>query len=141
MRFANPSRWGVSNRLLPVVAISAEEWELIVAARANVLLCGPPQAIEALITSLRPHLDSPIDEWSTDTPSAPAHSEGSVILKDVGRWSLTQQKALLRWLNDRNVAVRVISTTSAPLYPRVQTGQFLSALYYRLNMLVVDLGR
>jgi hypothetical protein len=60
-----------------------------------------------------------------------------VVLQDAGEMSLAQQTALLEWLDaagDR----RVITTTRQSLLPRVESGLFSSALYYRLNMITID---
>ena len=43
---------------------------------------------------------------------------------------------LLDWLG-AGVAVKVISTATAPLLPRIERGVFLDSLYYRLNTICV----
>lgn len=43
---------------------------------------------------------------------------------------------LLDWLSDA-VAVKVISTATASLLPRIERGAFLDSLYYRLNTICI----
>jgi transcriptional regulator of acetoin/glycerol metabolism len=35
--------------------------------------------------------------------------------------------------------VQVVSTSSTPLFPRVERGEFLNRLYYQLNVVYLDL--
>ena len=42
------------------------------------------------------------------------------------------------WLDDAVGTVQVIATTSEPLFPLVERGAFLDVLYYRLNILRVE---
>jgi DNA-binding NtrC family response regulator len=48
----------------------------------------------------------------------------------------TDQRRLLDWLGDA-VAVKVISTATASLQPRIERGVFLDSLYYRLNTICI----
>jgi transcriptional regulator of acetoin/glycerol metabolism len=52
-----------------------------------------------------------------------------------------QQIHLLHWLDliNERLQVQVVSTTSEPLFPLVQTGAFLADLYYKLNIVLIDL--
>ena len=36
--------------------------------------------------------------------------------------------------------IQVISTTQVPLHERVETGEFIDALFYRLNVVTVEVG-
>ena len=58
-----------------------------------------------------------------------------------------QQTALLRWFDkldrlikfDERVRVRIVSTSSKPLFSFVGSGAFPSELYYRLNVVLIEL--
>lgn len=76
--------------------------------------------------------------------------DGSIMLDDVGALSPALQSKLLRYLEsgdfrrvgdspDIRVDVRVIAATSRPLDECVAAGTFRSELYYRLNVLAVEL--
>jgi transcriptional regulator of acetoin/glycerol metabolism len=51
---------------------------------------------------------------------------------------LQEQIRLLEWLALAAGRTQVISTSVAPLFPRVQAGSFIDTLYYRLNTVYVD---
>ena len=52
---------------------------------------------------------------------------------------VNQQAQLFRWLDQFEQQVRVVSTTSEPIFLLVQAGAFLADLYYRLNIVLFDL--
>jgi transcriptional regulator of aromatic amino acid metabolism len=62
-----------------------------------------------------------------------------VILQDVGALTRADQHRLLDWLDDAAGRTQVVSTTPAPLWPRVQAGAFIDRLYYRLNTVCMDM--
>ncbi|WP_297201080.1 transcriptional regulator TyrR [uncultured Pluralibacter sp.] len=77
-------------------------------------------------------------------------SGGSVLLDEIGEMSPGMQTKLLRFLNDGtfrrvgedrevHVDVRVICATQKNLTELVQKGQFREDLYYRLNVLTLNL--
>ncbi len=76
--------------------------------------------------------------------------DGSILLDDVGALSPALQLKLLRYLEsgdfkrvgdspDIRVDVRVLAATDRPLDAAVAAGTFRSELYYRLNVLAIDL--
>jgi transcriptional regulator of aroF, aroG, tyrA and aromatic amino acid transport len=75
---------------------------------------------------------------------------GSVLLDEIGEMSPSMQNKLLRFLNDgtfrrvgedqeMHVNVRVICATQKNLLEMVHKGQFREDLYYRLNVLTLNL--
>jgi transcriptional regulator of acetoin/glycerol metabolism len=56
----------------------------------------------------------------------------------VGALSHDDQLHLLDWLEHAVARTQVISTTSGPLLPLVQTGGFIETLFYRLNTVCLD---
>jgi transcriptional regulator of acetoin/glycerol metabolism len=46
---------------------------------------------------------------------------------------------LLVWLETRPRRIQIVSTTSAPLQGRVESGAFNDTLYFRLNTVRIDL--
>jgi hypothetical protein len=66
-------------------------------------------------------------------------SEGMTILvRDAASLSADEQERLNRWLGERSGAVRVIATSSVPLYDLVEQRRFLEPLYYRINVVCLD---
>ena len=75
---------------------------------------------------------------------------GTLFLDEVGDTSLSMQVKLLRVLQEgtflpvgsttpRKVNVRVIAATNKPLKEMIAKGEFREDLYYRLNVLHVEL--
>lgn len=78
--------------------------------------------------------------------------EGTIMLDDIDALSPVLQGRLLRFLGSRDfhrvggstdirVDVRLMAASTRPLEPLVERGAFPSDLYYRLNVLGVDLPR
>ena len=109
--------------------------------RVNVLLMGPDRLIEDALEKLLPELCEPIHTWTA--PGAlelppPIHS-GTLILREVGQLSPADQCRLASWLEASAGRMQVISTTTSRLTRRVDAGSFLDSLYYRLNVVCVDI--
>ncbi len=78
-----------------------------------------------------------------------AHS-GTIFLDEIGEIPLSTQVKLLRVLQEKeiirvggtnpvNVDVRVIAATNAPLERAIEEGKFREDLYYRLNVLPIEI--
>jgi Sigma-54 interaction domain len=137
---------------LDCVSELGEDWRIARAAHADLLLMGMPRVnvllmgmdgvIQNILETLRPELHEPIATWCPGEqlvlPSeAPA---GTVILHEVGALAHDDQLHLLEWLEQAAGRAQVVSTTSAPLLPRVEAGAFNDILYYRLNMVCLDVS-
>jgi len=64
----------------------------------------------------------------------------TLVVRSVSALDRDQQQALLAWLDAPGNRMQVISTTTDPLYPLVSRGAFLANLYYRLNVLLLDVA-
>jgi hypothetical protein len=120
------------------MAPSVDDWALARRSRANVLVIGPRPATDAFIVALTPSLRSPITRLTCDGSLRLPSGGGTVILNDVDTLDSRQQEALLQWINASFSTPRVISVTTTPVYPRVQADSFSSALYYRLNVICLE---
>ncbi len=91
----------------------------------------------------------------TDAIDRPGHFEeadgGTLLLDEIGELSPRSQVKLLRALEERRVRrvgstaerkidVRVIAASNRPLRTDVETGRFRADLFYRLNILSVELA-
>jgi hypothetical protein len=116
------------------------ELALLGMPRVNLLLTGAEGVIENLLDALLPNFREPIGQWSPGDRLLlpPAKLIRTMILREVGAMPDEDQRRLLEWLNEAAGRTQVVSTTSAPLLPRVEAGAFIDALYYRLNIVCVD---
>lgn len=117
------------------------EWDLVVRAPHNLLVVATPPASSEMLVALKSHLRAPLHEYTPTGGPMPQPHEGTLVLLEVARLNEKQQRQLLQWLDQINerLQVQVVSTTSEPLFPLVQTGAFLADLYYKLNVVLIDL--
>ena len=102
---------------------------------ANLLLIGVNSAgRERVEIGLGPLL-GPVNRWEPGEQLVlpPASDTGTLIMHEVGSLTHDDQVRLLSWLELSLGRTRVVCTTSASLYARVEAGLFIEALYYRLN--------
>lgn len=113
------------------------EWDVVIQARCNLLLVGPSAATKEMLVALEPHVHEPLRQCTPKTGvPMPQPLDGTLVMFEVAMLDLEQQAQLLWWLDqfDGRRHVQVVSTTSEPLFPLVETGAFLANLYYRLNV-------
>jgi hypothetical protein len=115
----------------------AEEWRIARLARVNVLLVGSDGLPEQIVDVLPPDLREPLEVWHPASPLVlpPIGGTGTLILQNVGAMPRSDQRRLCDWLEVTAGRTRVVSTTRQPLFPLVEAGTFLETLYYRLNVL------
>jgi Sigma-54 interaction domain len=109
----------------------------------NVLLMGIDSEMWPALEMRLMELDEPIVIWSPGRRLAFPESTqtGTLILNDVEALTHDQQRQLLEWLEPAGRCVRVISTTSVPLFTRLESGGFSETLYYRLNTVMLEIER
>ena len=114
------------------------EWRSLRTRPCNLLLEGSEAATTAMVLQLRPHLRAPI-VWKQRGASLllPAGEGDTLILQDVASIGPSEQQRLLKWLDEMARPVQIVSTTETPLFPLVARGRFDSALYYRLNVMLL----
>ncbi len=123
-------------------SLNLVEASLAVSAGVNLLLVGPDDEARQLIGDLRPDLDGPTMVWE---PGRPLHlpdptRPGTLILRHIGQMSSDDQQRLNEWLPVAGRRLRIISTSPVSLMPLIRRGAFYETLYYRLNVVCVELG-
>jgi hypothetical protein len=68
-------------------------------------------------------------------PEAPG---GTLVLENATALTLVQQRALHEWLGRCHGSVQVVSVVTEPALEAVRRGRFLEDLYYRLNVVRMD---
>jgi Sigma-54 interaction domain len=113
------------------------EWGSLRREQCNLLLEGPEEVTDAVLLLLRPHLQAPILWKRRRAPlDLPAGKGGTLILQDVATLGTDEQRRVLKWLDETRQPT-IVSTTTIPLFPLVAGGFFDSALYYRLNVMLL----
>jgi Sigma-54 interaction domain len=84
------------------------------------------------------HLREPILWQRPGAPlELPDGKRDTLILQDVAALGPVEQRRLIAWLDETGQFTQVVSTTTIALFPLVVDGLFDSALYYRLNVLLM----
>jgi hypothetical protein len=117
------------------------DWSVLGERRPNVLVSGPGDAAHAFVDAVTPYLQAPVHHLTCDARLDLPRGDGTLILEHLDALDREQQECLLRWLDDpEHARTQVISLTPAPLYTSVQRETFLGALYYRLNVIYLEVG-
>jgi sigma-54-interacting transcriptional regulator len=106
-------------------------------SRANALIIGDQLAVMRVLGIIWPTLKKSVRWVESTRLSLPLESGGTLILEEADQLSERDQTDLLAWLDEHGLSVRVVTTSSRPLFPLVEAGSFLDSLYYRLNHVVI----
>jgi hypothetical protein len=109
----------------------------------NVLVVGPARLLGNVLSMVAPDAnhDDAIECQGGRLQLPPAASRPStVIVHDVDVLTPADQRRLLDWLDAANGHTQVVSTSTVPLLPLVQSRTFNDTLYYRLNTIYIDLS-
>ena len=119
-------------------SLRPDDWQVLLSARPNTLLEGPHETTDAIVGEAMEWLAEPFGTWggAAQASDRPA----TLVVRSVSALDQDQQQALLAWLDAPGNRMQVISTTTDPLYPLVSRGAFLANLYYRLNVLLLDVA-
>jgi hypothetical protein len=116
------------------------DWQLLThSARPNGLIIGPSALTIRVLRQLEGCLRTPVVHWPRDgDPWKSPVPPSTAILHQVTTLTRADQEALQAWLIVAGQHVQVIATASRRVYPLVESGAFLEALYYRISCVVVD---
>jgi hypothetical protein len=111
-----------------------EDWSVVTQSQTHVLVGGVAIAVDAFLRAVKDRAQPPIREVRATAFEAPAHTDGTLILRGVEALDRGQQVMLLGWLETPQNKTRVIATSATPVYLLVQAEAFLERLFYRLNV-------
>jgi hypothetical protein len=120
------------------IGVRPEDWRLLVTARPNVLLEGAHETTDVVVGEAMEWLPTPHATWCGAPPRG--DRPATLVVRSISALDHDQQHSLFEWLDAPGDRVQVISTTSEPLYPMVGSGVFLESLYYRLNVMRLDVA-
>ena len=133
-----------------VIAKAIHAWSLRAGKPLSVLSC-PSLSAELLASELFGHVRGAFTGAVRDNPGRIAACEGGTLLLDeIGDLPLAIQPKLLRFLQDREYErvgdhatrkadVRLIAATNISLEDAVREGRFREDLFYRVNVIQIDL--
>ncbi|WP_035276424.1 sigma-54-dependent transcriptional regulator [Desulforegula conservatrix] len=133
-----------------VLAKAIHSWSKRADKPLAVISC-PSLSAELLESELFGHVKGAFTGALRDNPGRIASCEGGTLfLDEIGDLPLHVQPKLLRFLQDREYErvgdhktrkadVRIIAATNADLEKAVRDGRFREDLYYRLNVIQIDL--
>jgi hypothetical protein len=110
----------------------------VLRTQLNVLCLGTTKQASDFIAGLLPSLAEPIVLFDAADSLQLREPIGTLILANATEMSMAQQVDLLARLEDSLQRTRLITTVGRPLFPEVEAGRFLDALYYRLNTILLD---
>jgi hypothetical protein len=117
--------------------IPTDSWQVLQAAHPNVLVIqADPHLRTRTLEAVLERTREPVWRCQADVLALPHEPVGTLLLPDVSRLSLDQQRELLAWA-EANRATQIVSGSPAPLFAAVASGAFLDGLYYRLNVLLL----
>jgi hypothetical protein len=124
-----------------VAGHAADDWQLAVTVPVNVLMVGPDEVTKSAVAAISPWLSDP---GLTIRPDGLAHlpaaeRSGALILEDLCDFVMADQRRLADWLQENAGRARIISTSRQPLASMLSAGLFLEALYYRLNVIYIEM--
>ena len=125
-----------------VLSAPSQDLQVGVLPRTNVLVVGSSEATRIVLDMLRLDLRGPVFRWQPGQAlELPTRGRAAtMVLEDLTRLTNHEQIRILRWLDEVAGHIRVVSTTTVPIFPRVTRGEFNEVLYYRLNVVYVDVG-
>ena len=128
--------WDLSAARAIATGVPPDDWRLLVTARPNVLLEGAHEITDLIVGEAKGFLPTPHATWCGAPPRG--DRPATLFVRSISALDHDQQHSLFDWLDSPGDRVQVISTTSEPLYPMVGRGVFLESLYYRLNVMRLD---
>jgi hypothetical protein len=104
----------------------------------RLLLIGSPTAVDPVLDAIRSALPGPVRDYHGELPAVSAGAAGTLIVPEIATLTALQQEALFVWLTNWPCA-SIVSRSSELLWPRVVRGEFSADLFYRLNVITLDL--
>ena len=122
----------------------ASEFRLLqtVSARGchpNVLIVCEDRVVDAVVARATRWSPRPLHRCGPDEWRLPGQGGGTLLLKDPSGLTGAQQAALFDWMSAGGRGIQVVSVSRACLQDRVRDGVFMEALFFRLNILQIEI--
>ena len=116
-------------RVVDARRTAGDDWQLLLKTQPNVLIEGPKTATEAALRRVLWHSVEPVVEGDRHPTM--------LVIRDVAKLPANEQQRLLGWIENGERS-QILSTSDQSLYPLVAQGRFSADLYYRLNVVRLD---
>jgi glutamate racemase len=129
------------NSAEPLARVLRNELSWLSRAHPNILVVGEGTATAAALSELQSVYQFPVivrNCGGLPLVLPPTESANTLILHDVAALPPGEQQMLSDWLSSENRRTQVVTTNPEALLPLVTSGAFLATLYYRLNVIYVD---
>ncbi len=119
-----------------------DDLDLVRRTRTNLLVIGPDRLVIDVVSRVIADVPYGIIPCTAHRVRLPAAlPRGStLVLRDVDELDAHGQTALFEWLEHRNGEPQIVCTGSGLLPLLISTGRFDPRLYYRLNVVCIDLS-
>ena len=111
--------------------------DLVRGTSTNLLIVDNDEVVEELIAALWPSLATPIVVRRRGERLRLSPGAATIVVYDVDTLTRHEQCALWDWMAGNGDA-QIVSTALKSLFPMLRTGAFDEALYYRLNVVMLD---
>jgi Sigma-54 interaction domain len=106
----------------------------------NVLIVCEDHLVDVVVARVARWSRRPLHSCTADDWRLPTQAGGTLVLKDLWSLSNAQQSALFEWMNVNGEATQVVSVARPGLQALVEGGDFLEALFFRLNVLQIEIS-
>ena len=124
------------------ITLASREANLARLAGVNLFVIGSDDVVSDLFAPLWPSFVAPIIvRYRGERLRLPTASTavGTLVIYDLQTLTPHEQHALNAWVRVARGRAWVVSTSTVPLLPMVESGAFNDGLYYRLNAVTIDL--
>ena len=123
----------------PLALLDPCDLRIFASSHPNCLLIGPDAIVDDALTALKPFFRYTPAFLGREPIALPSSCAATLVVRDVGDLTASQQAALSSWMECAPGRAQVISTTPTPIVSAVEARSFLASLYYRLNLLTITL--
>ena len=127
--------------MLPVVS----EFRLLrtVSARGhhpNVLIVCEDRLVDSVVARVTRWSAQPLHTCAPGEWHLPRRADGTLVVNDLGGLTADQQTALFDWMSADGQGTQVVSVARPDLQPHLRDGAFSEALFFRLNILQIEVS-
>ncbi len=118
--------------------IPPPELDALVRYHPNLLIVGKESAVAQTVLALMSDFYTNVCRWPDVPDGVDSEVNTTLIVSEVGCLPLGSLDRLVQWLDTPLGRVQIVSTSSTSLLERVQAGAFPASLYYRLNIVLIN---